>query len=73
MRWLALALLVANMLYLSWEYGRDVKSANAVNRAAADIPADSARLDRIDKLAEPPPSREIPAQFVPLREMPAQR
>ena len=73
MRWLALALLVVNMLYLSWEYGRDVKSVNALNRAVIDIPADAARLDRIDELAELPPSREIPAQFVPLREMPARR
>ena len=73
MRWLALALLVVNMLYLSWEYGRDVKSASMLNRTVVDIPADATRLDRIDELAELPPPREIPARFTPLREMSARR
>lgn len=72
MRWLALILLVVNMLYLSWEHGRQQRAGAVRSRVATAVTPDMIRLNRFDELTEPPPSKASPAQSAPLREMPAQ-
>ena len=52
MRWIALSLLVANLLYLGWELGRDTKAL--VPEPPAHVPAGVMTLEKIDQTTDTP-------------------
>ena len=51
MRWLALSLLIANLLYLGWELDRDARALVANTPEPMKLPAHTATLEIIDETA----------------------
>lgn len=52
MRWIALSLLVINLLYLGWELGRDTRAL--VAEPPMDVRAEVMRLEKIDQTTDTP-------------------
>ena len=74
MKWLALLLLVGNVVYLGWEIDRETKALVANNRPAIKIPAGTATLKIIDESTSLRELKSIPEWYGPRRVLvPVQR
>ena len=67
MRWLALLLLVGNVVYLGWELDRETKALVANSRPAIKIPAGTATLKKIDESTGLQELKSVPAWYGPRR------
>ena len=67
MRWLALLLLVGNVIYLGWELDRGTKALVANSRPAIKIPAGTATLKKIDEATGLQELKSVPAWYGPRR------
>ena len=67
MRWLALLLLVGNVMYLGWELDRDTKALVANSRSALTIPAGTTTLKKIDHGADLPELKRVYERYRPRR------
>ena len=74
MRWLALLLLVGNVVYLGWELDRGTKILVANSRLAIKIPAGTATLKRLDESTGLQELKSVPEWYGPRRVLvPVQR
>ncbi len=55
MRWIALSLLVANLLYLGWELGRDARAL--IIHPPQELPAAVMTLEKLDEATHQPALR----------------
>ena len=67
MRWLALLLLVGNVIYLGWELDRETKALVANSRPAIKIPAGTATLNKIDESTSLRKLKSVPEWYGPRR------
>ena len=65
MRWLALLLLVGNVIYLGWELDRETKALVANSRPAIKIPAGTTTLIKVDKLTSLPELKSVSERYQP--------
>lgn len=54
MKWLCIGLLVANIVYFSWEYNQQIERGRAQPASIPPLPAGIERLTRVQELAHPP-------------------
>lgn len=74
MRWLALVLLIGNVMYLGWELDRETKALVANSRPAFIIPVGTTTLEKIDRSASLPELKSVNERYQPRRVLaPARR
>lgn len=74
MRWLALLLLVGNVIYLGWELDRGTKTLVVNSRPAFTIPAGATTLKKIDDRTGMPELKQLRERHQPRRVLaPARR